>query len=98
PMQAQGHVQLALRILAAGQNPQAAADAPRWRLTGGLGLAVEPEMDEHAVETLRSLGHEVELESDKEAFNFGGAQIVLKTDAGYVAGSDPRKDGLAIGL
>ncbi|HEY2050326.1 MAG TPA: gamma-glutamyltransferase family protein, partial [Caulobacteraceae bacterium] len=46
PMQAQGHVQLALRILAAGQNPQAAADAPRWRLTGGLGLAVEPEMDE----------------------------------------------------
>jgi gamma-glutamyltranspeptidase / glutathione hydrolase len=40
----------------------------------------------------------VTLESDKEAFNFGGAQIVLKTDAGYVAGSDPRKDGLAIGL
>ena len=49
-------------------------------------------------ETLRRLGHEVTLESDKEAFNFGGAQIVLKTDAGYVAGSDPRKDGLAVGL
>ncbi|HSZ51831.1 MAG TPA: gamma-glutamyltransferase family protein [Caulobacteraceae bacterium] len=98
PMQAQGHVQLALRILAAGQNPQAAADAPRWRVTGGVGLAVEPEMDERAVETLRTLGHEVTLENDKEAFNFGGAQIVLKTDAGYVAGSDPRKDGMAIGL
>jgi gamma-glutamyltranspeptidase/glutathione hydrolase len=98
PMQAQGHVQLALRILAAGQNPQAAADAPRWRLTGGLGLAVEPEMDERTVETLRQLGHEVEVESDKEAFNFGGAQIVLRTGDGYVAGSDPRKDGLAIGL
>jgi gamma-glutamyltranspeptidase/glutathione hydrolase len=98
PMQAQGHVQMALRILGAGQNPQAAADAPRWRLTGGLGLAVEPEMDAHTVATLQRLGHEVTLESDKEAFNFGGAQIVLKTDAGYVAGSDPRKDGLAIGL
>jgi gamma-glutamyltranspeptidase/glutathione hydrolase len=98
PMQAQGHVQMALRILAGGQNPQAAADAPRWRLTGGLGLAVEPEMDERAVETLRSLGHEVTLESDKEALNFGGAQIVLRTEGGYVAGSDPRKDGLAIGL
>jgi gamma-glutamyltranspeptidase/glutathione hydrolase len=98
PMQAQGHVQLALRILAAGQNPQAAADAPRWRATGGRSLAVEPEMDARTVETLRSLGHEVTLESDKEAFNFGGAQIVLKTADGYVAGSDPRKDGLAIGL
>jgi gamma-glutamyltranspeptidase/glutathione hydrolase len=98
PMQAQGHVQLALRILAGGQNPQAAADAPRWRLTGGRGLAVEPETDPHAVETLDRMGHEVTLESDKEAFNFGGAQIVLKTAAGYVAGSDPRKDGQAIGL
>jgi gamma-glutamyltranspeptidase / glutathione hydrolase len=98
PMQAQGHVQLALRILAAGQNPQAAADAPRWRLLGGRGLAVEPEMAPHAVETLGRLGHEVVLESDKESFGFGGAQIVLRTEGGYVAGSDPRKDGLAIGL
>ena len=34
-MQAQGHVQLALRILAYGQNPQAASDAPRWRVLRG---------------------------------------------------------------
>ena len=45
PMQAQGHVQLALRILALGQNPQAAADAPRWRVVSGRRLAVEPDMD-----------------------------------------------------
>ena len=31
-MQAQGHLQLALRILGHGQNPQSAADAPRWRV------------------------------------------------------------------
>jgi gamma-glutamyltranspeptidase/glutathione hydrolase len=98
PMQAQGHVQLALRILSAGQNPQAAADAPRWRLLGGRELAVEPETDPQFVDVLRRLGHEVVLESDKESFGFGGAQIVLTTDAGYVAGSDPRKDGQAIGL
>jgi len=32
-MQAQGHVQMMVRIFACGQNPQAAADAPRWRVT-----------------------------------------------------------------
>ena len=42
PMQAQGHVQLALRILGYGQNPQAASDAPRWRVLGGRQIAVEP--------------------------------------------------------
>ena len=41
-MQAQGHVQLALRILAYGQNPQAACDAPRWRVLDGRRVAVEP--------------------------------------------------------
>ncbi len=35
PMQAQGHTQMALRMLRAKQNPQAAADAPRWRVVAG---------------------------------------------------------------
>ena len=34
-MQPQGHVQIALRLFARGQNPQAAIDAPRWRIEGG---------------------------------------------------------------
>ena len=34
-MQPQGHVQIALRLFARGQNPQAAIDAPRWRVEGG---------------------------------------------------------------
>jgi gamma-glutamyltranspeptidase/glutathione hydrolase len=33
-MQPQGHVQVATRLLATGQNPQAAVDAPRWRVEG----------------------------------------------------------------
>ncbi len=32
PMQAQGHVQLMLRMFVYGQNPQAAADGPRWQV------------------------------------------------------------------
>src|SRR6185437_10223735 len=35
PMQAQGHLQMAVRILRYGQSPQAAADAPRWRVVSG---------------------------------------------------------------
>ncbi len=97
PMQSQGHVQMALRVLRYGQNPQAAADAPRWRVTGGRGVAVEPEFDPAVVEALRARGHEVAVEAGNGVFAFGGAQLVLRLDSGaYAAGSDPRKDGHAV--
>ena len=97
-MQAQGHVQLALRILKYGQNPQAAADAPRWRVLGGRRVAVEPSMSSSLIDALRERGHDVTVAPPAEVFGFGGAQIVCRLDDGYVAGSDPRKDGQAIGL
>lgn len=97
-MQAQGHVQLAQRIIGYGQNPQAAADAPRWRVLSGRSVAVEPSMNPALIEGLRARGHEVVVEAPDNVFGFGGAQIVLRRDDGlYVAGSDPRKDGLALG-
>ena len=96
PIQAQGHVQMALRVLGHGQNPQAAADAPRWRLTGGRGVAVEREIGEATIEALRALGHEVVVEAPEAVFAFGGAQLIVASEAGYVGGSDPRKDGQAV--
>jgi gamma-glutamyltranspeptidase / glutathione hydrolase len=95
PMQAQGHLQLMLRILGHGQNPQSAADAPRWRVLSGRGVAVEASINGDLVEELRRRGHEVVVESPDETPAFGGAQIILRTEDGYVAGSDPRKDGQA---
>jgi len=95
-MQHQGHVQMALRVLRHGQNPQAAADAPRWRVTGGRGVALEPAVDAGVVQALRARGHDVRLESGHGVFAFGGAQLVLRQDGHYVAGSDPRKDGGAV--
>jgi gamma-glutamyltranspeptidase/glutathione hydrolase len=41
PMQAQGHVQMVCAPSCSGQDPQMAADAPRWRVTDGLGVACE---------------------------------------------------------
>lgn len=98
PMQSQGHVQMAVRVLLYGQNPQAAADAPRWRVTGGRGVALEPGFDPAVVEGLRARGHDVTIEPGDGVFAFGGAQLVKRTACGtaYMGGSDPRKDGQAV--
>ena len=47
---------------------------------------------------LRALGHNIQIEAPDNAFGFGGAQLVQRLEGGgYVAGSDPRKDGQAAG-
>jgi len=98
PMQAQGHVQMVLRTQHWGQDVQTAIDAPRWRVTEGLGVACESAMDPATIETLRKMGHEITLETPDSAFGFGGAQLIHKLDSGaYAGGSDPRKDGGAVG-
>ena len=99
PMQAQGHVQMVLRTQVWGQDPQMAADAPRWRVTDGLGVACETTMAPDILSALEAMGHSLSLEAPDNAFGFGGAQLVHRLDAGgYVAGSDPRKDGAAVGF
>lgn len=98
PMQAQGHLQMMLRTQVWGQNPQTAADAPRWRVISGLDVALENSMDAATIEGLASLGHRVTAEAPEASFGFGGAQMVHRINGGYVAGSDPRKDGCAAGF
>ncbi|PKR51908.1 gamma-glutamyltransferase family protein [Thalassospira marina] len=99
PMQAQGHVQMTLRTQLWGQDPQTAADAPRWQAISGLEVAVEHVLGEETIAALRAKGHHILVETpDQTNFGFGGAQLIAKTDAGYVAGSDPRKDGCAVGF
>jgi len=34
---------------------------------------------------------------DERPVSFGGAQAIVRLSRGYGAGSDPRKDGMAIG-
>ena len=98
-MQAQGHLQLMNRILKHRQNPQAAADAPRWRVRAGREVVVEPGMGGRLIAALERKGHKITIERPDVSFAFGGAQIVMRMDEeGYVAGSDSRKDGMAIAL
>lgn len=98
PIQAMGHVQLLLRTQLWEQDAQVAADAPRWRAISGLEVACEPTMGDALLDGLRKLGHRIKVEAPDNAFGFGGAQLVARLpEGGYIAGSDPRKDGQAAG-
>lgn len=94
-MQPQGHVQLVLRVVLHGQNPQAACDAPRWHVTGAAQLALESEFGAGVSTELARRGHELVLAPPYQLF--GGAQAIYKLEQGYCAASDPRKDGQAVG-
>ncbi len=95
-MQPQGHVQMMTRIFDYGQNPQAAADAPRWHVCKDMSVALEAGgFDPSVVDGLRRRGHRV-MVGDPE-WGYGGAQLILKMGEGYCAASDPRKDGQAAG-
>ncbi len=99
PMQPQGHLSMTLRTQLWGQDPQMAVDAPRWRVTHGLGVACETTLPLETLEMLAAMGHELSIEEPDVAFGFGGAQLIhLLPGGGYVAGSDPRKDGAAVGF
>ncbi|QOG05467.1 gamma-glutamyltransferase family protein [Aureimonas sp. OT7] len=98
PMQAQGHVQMMLRTHVWGQDPQMAADAPRWRVIAGLDVAIEATTRPHTVSRLADMGHRLTVEPDTAGFGFGGAQLIRKVGEVYIAGSDPRKDGMAAGF
>ena len=97
-MQPQGHLQTMVRMLDYGQNPQAACDAPRWRYNQGLSVNVEGSMPAETIQGLRDLGHQLEAISDSY-MDFGAGQFIWRLGdpavEGYVAASDPRRDGAA---
>ena len=95
PMQAQGHVQLLVRMLADGRNPQAAIDAPRWQVFEGRDLGVEDGFAPAIIDELCERGHDVRTLTPTL---FGGAQAIWRLAGGYAGASDPRKDGMAAGF
>lgn len=95
-MQAQGHAQMVVRTIDYGQNPQTASDAKRWFLGEDQLVYFEEGFDSRVIEQLLARGHRIA--SNAPAFGCGGAQLIYKQENGiYVAGSDHRKDGQAVG-
>ncbi|HYA74658.1 MAG TPA: gamma-glutamyltransferase family protein [Roseiarcus sp.] len=94
-MQPQGHVQVGARLFALGQNPQAAVDAPRWRVEGDK-VMIEAAWGQDFRAALADRGHDL-LESP--ALGFGAAQVIWRLGAGgYVGASESRRDGQAVGF
>nr|NDG60290.1 gamma-glutamyltransferase family protein [Betaproteobacteria bacterium] len=100
-MQPQGHLQTLLRMIHFKQNPQAACDAPRWKVSRGLSVDVEATMDASVVQGLRDRGHVLEPIADPY-MDFGSGQFIWRMSDdladGYVAASDSRRDGYAAGF
>ena len=97
-MQPQGHLQTLVRMLDYRQPPQAACDAPRWRFNEGLEINVEATMDRATAQGLAERGHRVGVIDDSYQ-DFGAGQFIWRLGdpavEGYVAASDPRRDGQA---
>ncbi len=100
-MQPQGLMQTLVRMLDYGQNPQTACDAPRWRFNAGLNINVEAAMNPATVQGLQSMGHELDVINDSYQ-DFGAGQFIWRMGdpavEGYLAASDPRRDGQAVGF
>jgi gamma-glutamyltranspeptidase/glutathione hydrolase len=93
-VQAQGHVQFLLNHFVFGMDVQAAIDAPRFRHYNGQRVALEPPIGDDVRAALAAMGHVL---IDQPTIVFGGAQAIVRLSKGFAAGSDPRKDGMAVG-
>ena len=105
-MQPQGHVQVLCNMIDWGMDAQAAGDAPRWRHQGSSEPTGERARDGGSVSLESRIG--VKVRRDLEAMGhrliesrggYGGYQgIRIDTGRGIlIGGSDPRKDGAAMG-
>jgi gamma-glutamyltranspeptidase/glutathione hydrolase len=92
--QPMGHVQIATNMVDYGMDVQQAIDAPRFFFEGGQSV-VERGTPAATIEGLKARGHDVAIAPTP----WGGGQTVkIDWERGVlIAGSDPRKDGCALG-
>jgi gamma-glutamyltranspeptidase/glutathione hydrolase len=100
-IQPQGHVQTLVRMIDYRQQPQAACDAPRWRVNPDFRIDVEHGTRPELIAGLKKLGHAVNDDRGVH-LDFGAGQFIWRLPAesggNYVAASDPRRDGQAAGF
>ncbi len=99
-MQPQGHVQILLNIIDFRMGVQTTLDAPRFRYIQGNECAFEPGIPTGVLRELADKGHRITTLDDPYSQQFGGGQAIMvdPSTKALVAGSDPRKDGCAIGV
>jgi len=104
--QPQGHAQVLMNIMDFGMSPQQAGDQPRAehyesstptgrKMTAGGSVGFERHIPDDVKQKLADMGHEIR----PGVGSFGGYQGIWRESnpRRYFGGSDPRKDGCAIG-
>ena len=94
-MQPQGHFQVVRSVVDDGDDPQAALDAPRWRVEDDGVVELEPGLA-HLLPELRAKGHDARIGT--VAHGFGVGQMILRLGTSLIGGSDGRGDGYAAGV
>jgi len=98
--QPQAHVQVLLNLLLFGMDPQQALDAARFSHTSRRSVGFESPIPASVIAALEAMGHERQDPSTMLgglAVAFGGGQAIMRAPRGWIAGSEPRRDGLAAG-
>ena len=108
-MQPQGHFQMMVNMLDLGMAPQQSLDVARWCIDassqgvgaqqpGGL-VRIEEGWSHAVLADLTRRGHRLAPVDGFGRIGFGGGQIILRDpETGVITGgSDPRKDGCAVG-
>ncbi len=99
-MQPQGQLQVLLNIIDFDMDMQTALDAPRFRYIAASNECVfEPGIPGSVLKALAEKGHRIAYLDDPLSQQFGGGQIIMvyPKNGALIAGSDPRKDGCAMG-
>lgn len=90
-----GHAQILSLVRDHGFDPQAAIDAPRSMTYPGPGMVLERGFAPNVASELAAMGHRIEPALQPLG---GGQMILLDHERGVlIGGSDPRKDGMALG-
>lgn len=107
PQQPQGQIQILLNMLVFGMDVQQALDAPRFRHWEEDRVSFERAIPSGVIDQLRTMGHAPQnpvletaqtlITASNGGLVFGGGQAIEKRTRGYVAGSDSRRDGQAVG-
>jgi gamma-glutamyltranspeptidase/glutathione hydrolase len=95
-IQAQAHVQVVQRLLDHDLQPQAALDAPRWRINDAGALQVEDTMCPQLQAALAGKGHRLAAAIPVWSHESGAGQIVMRHGEICVAASDGRRDGAVL--
>jgi gamma-glutamyltranspeptidase/glutathione hydrolase len=78
-------------------NPQAALDAPRWKVAPDGAVDLESSASPSLAQGLAAMGHRIDAQEDSY-MDFGAGQFIVRNGDSYVAGSDSRRDGQAAGF